>query len=213
MQASYLDTDLVGVRWVEGTEIRNCHGFVEKLLLPQSGSVEQRDPVLFTRRNHSLTFRSVIMGRWLSRQHSWHVSSPPFFFFFLTSCTGFFFSSLTVWLTPLFHLADVLVFYVILTSALISRAPSQGVSPPPGRAMGSVSAGRAAALSARRSDGCQPAKRRGSHTAAASTNSRRHQAPGASHTVRLSAQRGHLRERHRQMNRCLADIIYAFSAE
>lgn len=138
---------------------------------------------------------------------------PPLFFFFLTSCTGFFFSSLTVWLTPLFHLADVLVFYVILTSALISRAPSQGVSPPPGRAMGSVSAGRAAALSARRSDGCQPAKRRGSHTAAASTNSRRHQAPGASHTVRLSAQRGHLRERHRQMNHCLADIIYAFSAE
>lgn len=79
--------------------------------------------------------------------------------------------------------------------------------------MGSVSAGRAAALSARRSDGCQSAKRRGSHTAAASTNSRRHQAPGASHTVRLSAQIGHLRERRRQMNRCLAATLFMHSVQ
>lgn len=67
----------------------------------------------------------------------------------------------------------------------ISRAQSQGVSPPPGRALGSVSAGRAAAVSAGGSDGCQSAKRRGSHAAAAGTDSRQHRAPGVAHTVRL----------------------------
>lgn len=74
MRASYLDTDLVELTWVVGTEIRSCHHFVEKLLLLESGSVDQRDPVLCKRRNQLLPFRLIFMKRWLPRVDSWHVS-------------------------------------------------------------------------------------------------------------------------------------------
>lgn len=57
--ASYLDTNLARLRGMESSEPRNWHSFVEK---PQSGLVVHRDPVQFTRRTHSLTFRLIIMG-------------------------------------------------------------------------------------------------------------------------------------------------------
>lgn len=70
--------------------------------------------------------------------------------------------------------------------------------------MGPVPASRAAAVSAGWPDGCQSAKRKRSHTAAAGTDSRQQQAPGASHTVRLSAPISHCREKLWQSNHCLA---------
>lgn len=114
-----------------------------------------------------------------------------------------FISSPAISLTRLFHSADVtdpasaaLRLSCYFTSALYSRAPCQGVSSAPGRAMGSVSTGGAAALSARWFDGRQSAKRRGGHTAAACTGIRQPQAPGASHAVRLSARIGHFMKVH-----------------
>ena len=85
-----------------------------------------------------------------------------------------------------------------------TRAQPQGVSPPPGREMESVSAGRAAALPARGSDGCKSAERRRSHTVAAGTDSGQRRAPGAAYTVRLSAPAGHFRDTRWQMNHCFA---------
>lgn len=82
----------------------------------KSGSVEQRDRALFTRRNHSLTFRLIIMGRWLSRQDSRLVSS---LLFFSHSATGFL-------IPPLQNYISFLLFYLCpyLQSTVSESLPS-----------------------------------------------------------------------------------------
>lgn len=112
-----------------------------------------------------------------------------------------------------FHSADAFdltAYFNLLSyfkSPLILRPQSQRVPPPPCCAVGSVSPGGAAALPARGSDGRQPAKRRGSHTTAAGTDSRQHGAPGAARTVRLTAQTADVMWRHWQMNRSNYPVI------